>query len=131
MRIARAHAFGGPDNIVIDEISAPEPGPGQVRIAVHAAGVNPVDWKLLSGKAPVLPPLPLVPGGDIAGVVDAVGEGVEGWSVGDRAFAHPGLTGGFAEAVALPASAVAPMPDGVSFAEAAALPLVSLTAWQE
>lgn len=130
MRIARAHAFGGPDKLAIDEIDAPAPGAGQIRIAVKAAGVNPVDWKLLSGKAPVLPPLPLTPGGDIAGVVDAIGEGVEGWKIGDRAFAHPGLTGGFAEAVVLDAAAAAPFTANVGFAEAAAVPLVSLTAWQ-
>ena len=94
MQIVRAHEFGSPDKLVLEEVAAPEPGPGQVRIAVRAAGVNPVDWKLLNGKAPVLPPLPLVPGGDIAGTVDALGGGVSGWSVGDRVLCHAGLMGG-------------------------------------
>ena len=130
MRIARAHEFGGPEKVVIDEIAAPEPEAGQIRIAVKAAAVNPVDWKLLSGKAPVLPPLPLVLGGDVAGIVDAVGDGVDTWSVGDRVFAHPGLTGGYTEGIVLDASFVAPMPKAASFIDAAAVPLVALTALQ-
>lgn len=130
MLIVRAHRFGGPDQLVLDDIAAPEPGPGEVRIAVRAASVNPVDWKLLSGKAPVLPPLPLVPGGDVAGTVDAVGEGVSGLTVGTRVFAHPGLLGGYSEAITVDAASVAAIPAGMDFAEAASLPLVALTAWQ-
>jgi len=130
MKIIRAHAFGGPDQLVIDEVALPQPGPGQIRVQVRGIGVNPVDWKLLSGKAPVLPPLPLVPGGDIAGVVDAVGEGVSGVAVGDEIFAHPGLTGGYAEAVLIDPAAAARKPVALTPAEAAGLPLVALTAWQ-
>lgn len=130
MKIVRAHEFGGPDKLVVDDIDLPQPGPGQVRVAVHAVGVNPVDWKLLSGKAPVLPPLPLVPGGDVAGTIDAVGAGVEGLSPGARVFVHPGLTGSYAAAIVVDATAVAAMPKAMDFAEAASLPLVSLTAWQ-
>ncbi len=130
MKIIRAHAFGGPEQLTIDEVDLPEPGPGQLRLRVRGIGVNPVDWKLLSGKAPVLPPLPLVPGGDVAGTVDAVGQGVEGWEVGDPAFAHPGLMGGYAEAIVLDAEKCAPLPAGLDPAQAAGLPLVALTAWQ-
>lgn len=130
MKIIRAHAFGGPDQLVIDEVALPEPGPGQIRVQVRGVGVNPVDWKLLSGKAPVLPPLPLVPGGDIAGVVDAIGEGVADVAVGDEVFAHPGLTGSYAEAVLLDPAVTARKPSALSPAEAASLPLVALTAWQ-
>lgn len=130
MKIIRAHAFGGPEQLTIDEVDLPEPGPGQLRLRVRGIGVNPVDWKLLSGKAPVLPPLPLVPGGDVAGTVDAVGQGVEGWEVGDPAFAHPGLMGGYAEAIVLDAAKCAPLPAGLDPAQAAGLPLVALTAWQ-
>ncbi|WP_068076642.1 NADP-dependent oxidoreductase [Novosphingobium lentum] len=130
MRIVRAHEFGGVDKLVLDTIDAPAPGPGQVRIAVRAMGVNPVDWKLLSGKAPVLPPLPLVPGGDVAGVVDAVGEGVTGFARGDRVFAHPGLTGGYAESIVLVDDIVAPIGGDITCPQAAAIPLVALTAWQ-
>lgn len=130
MKIIRAHDFGGPDRLVMDDIDLPVPGPGQLRLRVQGVGVNPVDWKLLSGKAPVLPPLPLVPGGDVAGIVDAVGDGVEGWSVGDPVFAHPGLTGGYAESILVDAAACAVSPKGLSVAQAAGLPLVALTAWQ-
>jgi len=130
MKIIRAHEFGGPDRLVIDEVDQPEPGPGQIRLRVQGIGVNPVDWKLLSGKAPVLPPLPLVPGGDVAGVVDAVGDGVEGWSEGDPAFAHPGLMGGYAESILVDSAACAVIPKGLNAAQAASLPLVALTAWQ-
>jgi NADPH:quinone reductase-like Zn-dependent oxidoreductase len=130
MKIIRAHAFGGPETLVVDDVATPEPGPGQIRLKVQAIGVNPVDWKLLSGKAPVLPPLPLVPGGDVAGVVDAVGDGVEGWRVGAPAFAHPGLMGGYAEAIVVDADKCAPSPVGLGAAEAAGLPLVALTALQ-
>jgi len=130
MQIVHAHEFGDPGKLVLEDVPAPNPGPGQVRIAVRAAGVNPVDWKLLSGKAPVLPPLPLVPGGDIAGTIDAVGEGVDGWVVGDPVFCHPGLTGGYAGQVVVASDAVARLPAKLGFAEAAALPLAALTALQ-
>lgn len=130
MKIIRAHAFGGPEQLTIDEVDLPEPGPGQIRLRVRGIGVNPVDWKLLSGKAPVLPPLPLVPGGDVAGTVDAVGEGVEGWEVGDPAFAHPGLTGSYAEAIVLDAAKCAPLPPAIDLVQAAGLPLAALTALQ-
>lgn len=129
-KIIRAHEFGGPDKLAIGQIDAPEPGPGQLRIKVQGIGVNPVDWKLLSGKAPVLPPLPLVLGGDAAGTVDAIGEGVEGWSIGDGAFVHPGLTGSYTEALVADATACAKAPANLSMIEAASLPLVTLTALQ-
>ncbi|WP_157219252.1 NADP-dependent oxidoreductase [Flavisphingomonas formosensis] len=130
MKIMRAHAFGGPDILVLDEVEAPAPGAGQILVRTKAIGVNPVDWKLLSGTAPVLPPLPLVPGGDIAGIVDAVGAGVESVKAGDPVIAHPGLTGCYAEARVMDAAHAAPLPEGFSFAEGASLPLVGLTAWQ-
>lgn len=130
MLIVRAHEFGAPEKLVVEQVAAPEPGPGQVRIAVRAAAVNPVDWKLLSGKAPVLPPLPLVPGGDLSGTIDAVGEGVTGLAIGDRVFCHPGLTGAYAGQVAVAADAVAAIPAGLDFIHAAALPLAGLTAQQ-
>lgn len=130
MKIVRAHAFGTPDQLVVEDVDVPQPGAGQVRIAVRAVGVNPVDWKLLTGKAPINPPLPLVPGGDVAGVIDALGEGVEGWQVGDRVMALVGLTGAYAAAVVTDAANLAGIPEALSFEEAAGLPLVGLTAWQ-
>jgi NADPH:quinone reductase-like Zn-dependent oxidoreductase len=130
VKTIRAHEFGGPDRLKLEDIPAPVSGPGQVRIAVRAASVNPVDWKLLSGKAPVLPPLPLTPGGDVAGVINQVGEGVTGWTVGDPVIALIGLTGAYAEQVVVDAALVAHKPVVLDFAQAASLPLVALTAWQ-
>ncbi len=102
MRAIRLHAFGGPDRLVLDELPDLTPGPGQVRIAVEAAGVHLVDTVLRRGDpGPVslpLPQLPTVPGREVAGVVDALGDGVDpGW-LGRRAVAHLGpVPGGYAE----------------------------------
>jgi NADPH:quinone reductase-like Zn-dependent oxidoreductase len=130
MKIIRAHEFGSPDMLRIEDVAAPVAGPGQVRIVVKAVGVNPVDWKLLSGKSPILPPLPHVPGGDIAGVIDQVGEGVSGFSVGIEVFALIGLMGGYAASVVVDVASVARKPAQLDFMQAASLPLVALTAWQ-
>lgn len=130
MRIARAHAFGDPDVLQIDTVEAPQPDAGEIRIAVKALGVNPVDWKLLTGKAAIPIQLPHVPGGDVAGIIDAVGAGVTKFKVGDRVFALIGLSGAFAEQVVVAADAVAALPVKTSFEEGAALPLVALTVLQ-
>ncbi|MFF5877250.1 NADP-dependent oxidoreductase [Streptomyces californicus] len=119
-------AFGGPD--VLDLIDAEEPhaGPGRIRVAVRAAGVNPVDWRLREGQVLGAHPveLPAGVGLDAAGVVDEVGEGVTDVAVGDRVFGEGADT--YAEFAVL--SAWAPMPDGLSFAEAAGYPSVVETA---
>ncbi|QRV27547.1 NADP-dependent oxidoreductase [Streptomyces californicus] len=119
-------AFGGPD--VLDLIDAEEPhaGPGRIRVSVRAAGVNPVDWRLREGQALGAHPveLPAGVGLDAAGVVDEVGEGVTDVAVGDRVFGEGADT--YAEFAVL--SAWAPMPDGLSFAEAAGYPSVVETA---
>jgi NADPH:quinone reductase-like Zn-dependent oxidoreductase len=130
MKTVRAHAFGGPEQLRLEEAPSPEPGPGAVRVRVLAAAVNPVDWKLLSGKSPVQVPLPLTPGGDVAGVIDAVGDGVTGWAVGDEVFTLIGLMGAYAGQIVTDAANLARKPDGLDFIEAASLPLVALTAWQ-
>ncbi|MER5819206.1 MULTISPECIES: NADP-dependent oxidoreductase [Streptomyces] len=119
-------AFGGPD--VLDLIDAEEPhaGPGSIRVSVRAAGVNPVDWRLREGQVLGAHPveLPAGVGLDAAGVVDEVGEGVTDVAVGDRVFGEGADT--YAEFAVL--SAWAPMPDGLSFAEAAGYPSVVETA---
>ncbi|MBD3545731.1 NADP-dependent oxidoreductase [Streptomyces sp. JV180] len=119
-------AFGGPD--VLDLIDAEEPhaGPGRIRVSVRAAGVNPVDWRLREGQVLGAHPveLPAGVGLDAAGVVDEVGEGVTDVAVGDRVFGEGADT--YAEFAVL--SAWAPMPDGLSFAEAAGYPSVVETA---
>ncbi len=102
MRAIRLHAFGGPDRLVLDELPDLTPAPGQVRIAVEAAGVHLVDTVLRRGEpGPVslpLPRLPTIPGREVAGVVDAAGDGVDPAWVGRRAVAHLGpVPGGYAE----------------------------------
>ncbi|MEV6751536.1 NADP-dependent oxidoreductase [Streptomyces sp. NPDC051214] len=123
--------FGGPDVEAFVDQARPEPGPGQLLVAVRAAGVNPVDWKLRAGKRrPGAPPaeFPEVLGSEVAGVVEAVGSGVEGFAVGDAVFGNPD-TGGYAEHTLLPASLAAHKPAGLTFAEAAALPVAVATAY--
>jgi NADPH:quinone reductase-like Zn-dependent oxidoreductase len=103
-----------------------------VLVTVKAVSVNPVDWKVAAGALKALPnfALPQTPGGDIAGSVAALGEGVEGLAVGDAVYAFIGLTGAYAEQVAVSATSVARKPENLSFEEAAAMPLAALTAWQ-
>ncbi|MGV9306668.1 NADP-dependent oxidoreductase [Nonomuraea sp. NPDC003727] len=118
--------FGGPDVLHIIEAEEPHAGPGQVRIAVRAAGVNPVDWRIREGQILKAHPirLPAGVGLDASGVVDEIGEGVEGFDIGDRVFGEGADT--YAEFAVL--SAWARMPDGLSFAEAAGYPSVVETA---
>lgn len=123
MKAIRMHRFGGPEVLQLDEVDDPVPGPGEVVIDVRAAGVNPADTYMRSGTYRVQPDLPCIPGGDAAGVVSAVGAGVEKFTVGDRVFVGTvmGLdfTGCYAEKVKRPQDNVLALPEGVSFAQAA------------
>ncbi|MFH8221043.1 NADP-dependent oxidoreductase [Streptomyces sp. NPDC018057] len=118
--------FGGPDVLRLLDAEEPHAGPGQIRVAVRAAGVNPVDWRIREGQILAAHPieLPAGVGLDAAGVVDEVGEGVEGVAVGDRVFGEGAST--YAEFAVL--SAWALMPDGLTFEEAAGYPSVVETA---
>ncbi len=126
MRAIRLHASGGPDRLVLDELPDLTPGPGQVRIAVEAAGVHLVDTVLRRGDpGPVslpLPQLPTVPGREVAGVVDALGDGVDAGWLGRRAVAHLGpVPGGYAEqAVTAVDGQLFAVPGHVSAADAVA-----------
>ncbi|MEE1672087.1 NADP-dependent oxidoreductase (plasmid) [Streptomyces sp. WAC07094] len=118
--------FGGPDVLRLIDAEEPHAGPGQVRIAVRAAGVNPVDWRIREGQVLGAHPieLPSGVGLDASGVVDEVGEGVEGVAVGDRVFGEGSST--YAEFAVL--SAWARTPEGLTFEEAAGYPSVVETA---
>jgi NADPH:quinone reductase-like Zn-dependent oxidoreductase len=123
-------AFGGPENIEIVEAEVPVPGPGEVRVRVAAAGLNPVDWKLAAYPALAEAFRVTVPGGygnDFAGVVDALGDGVERWSVGDRVL---GAARGhaIAEFVVVPETKLVAVPGGVSLRDAATLDIAGRTA---
>jgi NADPH:quinone reductase-like Zn-dependent oxidoreductase len=124
LQVAR---FGPPEVLRVVDVDEPHAGPGQIRVAVRAAGVNPVDWKIRSGAMQQYMPvqLPYVPGSDVAGVVDEVGRGVGGVAVGDEVFGFA-LGGGSAEYAVL--EHFAARPAGMSWAEAAALPVAVETA---
>jgi len=118
MKALRYEHHGGPEVLQIAEVDEPHAGPGQVRIAVRAAGVNPVDWKQRKGLMKVK--LPKTPGSDVAGIVDEVGSDVPGVSVGEEVFGAA-VTGGAAQYAVLYAFAVKPA--AMSFEEAAGLPV--------
>ena len=126
MRAVRCHELIGPAGLRVDDVPEPEPGAGEVLIDVKAAGVNFPDLLITQGKYQFKPPPPFVPGGEVAGVVRAVGAGVTGFSPGDRVAATM-LFGAFAERVIAPAAAVARLPDGVSFEVGAAVLLTYAT----
>jgi NADPH2:quinone reductase len=133
MRAVMIERFGGPDVLVLRELPDLRTGPGQVRIAVEAAGTNPVDASNRSDRSWAGIELPHVPGYDVAGVVDQVGAGVVGVTPGDRVMAmtpFPRGAGGYAEQVVLDADLVATVPDGVSLIAAAAMPLAGGTAYE-
>ncbi|WP_233828800.1 zinc-dependent alcohol dehydrogenase family protein [Paraburkholderia sp. ZP32-5] len=117
------------------DIESPLPANGQLRIRVHASGVNPIDYKIRRGDASfAMPELPAILGTDVAGVVTEVGAGVTGFSVGDEVYGMAGgvrgLPGSLAEFMTADASMFASKPRNLSMREAAALPLVALTAWE-
>ncbi|MER7875804.1 NADP-dependent oxidoreductase [Streptomyces solisilvae] len=131
MKALQFDRFGSPDVIVLRDVPKPEPGPGQIRIAVRACGLNPSDWAVIDGLlADRLPPLPRGIGFEIAGTVDALGEGTTGVEIGDRVFgpaAFDGPTAGAAEYALM--AAWARIPEGVAAEQAAALPMAAETAW--
>jgi NADPH2:quinone reductase len=109
----------GPDALVWKELPTPQPAPGEVRVAIRAASLNFPDLLMVQDKYQVKPPLPFVPGLEYAGVIDAVGAGVEHLKIGDAVAAFGGL-GGFATHVCVKASLVMPLPEGFEFEHAAA-----------
>jgi NADPH2:quinone reductase len=121
MKALVCRAFGPLDALRVEDISAPTPGAGQVVVAVRAAGVNFPDTLIVQGKYQYKPPLPFAPGGEFAGVVKSVGEGVTLPKPGDRVIGLAMLHGGFAEEALIDASATIPIPAQVDFEAAAAL----------
>lgn len=132
MKALQFDRFGSPDVIVLREVPKPEPGPGQIRIAVRACGLTPGDWAVVDGLlADQLPPLPRGLGIEVAGTVDALGEGVTGVEIGDRVFGPATFDGPTAGAAEYALMAVwAHVPAGVTAEQAAALPMAAETAWQ-
>lgn len=132
MRAVQFHEVGGPEVLRYGEIEQPEPGAGQVRLRVAASAYNAADNGMRAGFLPIPIELPHVPGYDVSGTVDALGDGVTGVAVGDAVigFLPMERDGGAAEYVVAPAEAVVPAPSSISLVDAAALPSVALTAWQ-
>jgi NADPH:quinone reductase len=120
---------GGPEVLQIVELPVEPPGPGQLRIRVRAAGVGSTDLMMFAGSYSYAPKIPFVPGYEVAGVVEAIGPGVAGFSVGERVAALT-VYGGFAEVLVREAEDFLPIPDGVSDRDAAAVVLNYVTAWQ-
>ena len=135
MRAVVQHALGGPDVLSVQEVPRPEPLPTEVRVKVHAAGINPVDWKTRAGAgmAGVLGEPPFILGWDVSGVVEEAGFGVTTLKLGDEVYGMPWFpraAGGYAEYVTAPARQFARKPASLSHEQAAAVPLAALTAWQ-
>lgn len=128
MRVARAHAYGPAESVVVEEIARPTPGPGEVLVDIAAAAVNFPDLLILNGGYQVSWPLPIIPGSEFAGTVAAIGDGVSALKVGDRV-AGSVAVGAFAEFVVVPAKTVWAIPAGVDFADAAAFRVTYLTAY--
>jgi len=134
MKAVRIHNYGGPEVLRFEDAPRPQPGAGEVLVRIHAAAVNPVDWKVRAGrlKERIQYPLPLIPGWDFSGVVEATGPGVTRLKKGDEVYARPDIArnGAYAEYIVAKESEVALKPKSVDHVQAAAIPLAALTAWQ-
>jgi NADPH:quinone reductase-like Zn-dependent oxidoreductase len=134
MKAVRIHGYGGPEVLRYEECPRPEPGAGEVLVKVHAAGVNPVDWKIRAGylKDYLRYSLPVILGWDLSGVVASVGAGVTAWKAGDEVYSRPDIArdGAYAEYIVVRESEVALKPKSLDHVHAAAIPLAALTAWQ-
>ena len=128
MKALYCRAFGPETDLTVEEIDSPVPSAGEVLVSVQAAGLNFPDLLCVRGEYQFKPPLPFVPGSEGAGVVTAVGEGVSGVSVDDRVCFN-GLSGAFAEEIAIPATAVTQIPDSMIFEQAAGLTIVYGTSY--
>ncbi len=134
MSAAQIHSYGGPEQFRIEQVPEPQPGPGEIRIRISAAAVNPVDIKSRRGVLKDWMPLtfPARLGGDVAGIVDAIGDGVTKFQVGDRVMGmvNPMSNGAYAEKIAFYAAAFTHVPSTLGLIEAAALPTGVLTGTQ-
>jgi NADPH:quinone reductase-like Zn-dependent oxidoreductase len=132
MKAVVAHEYGGPEVLKFEEVLRPEPKENEALVRVIASGVNPADPLTLSGKyaREFGTHLPLIPGYDIAGIVEKTGANLTKLKVGDAVYGYPTFGGGWAEFVTVTEGEVAPKPKSLNFVEAAAVPMGALTAWQ-
>ncbi|HEY7914527.1 MAG TPA: NADPH:quinone reductase [Blastocatellia bacterium] len=130
MKAIRVHEPGGPEVMKLEEVPDPIPGPGQLLIEIKAVGVNPVDTYIRAGIHAQKPTYAYTPGSDAAGVVQAVGDGVAGFSTGQRVYTAGTITGAYAERALCDQSQAHPLPDRVSFAQGAAVNIPYATAYR-
>ncbi len=125
MRIVRFHEHGGPEALRVEDVAEPAPGLGEVRVRAEAIGVGVPDKLMLNGNYPWCPPLPVIPGNEMAGTIDAVGDGVTRFSAGERVYINsrelPERGGGYVEAAVVPADVPFALPGGVSAEQAVTL----------
>lgn len=134
MKAVRIHTYVGLQVLSYEDAPRPEAGEGEILIRAHAAGTNPVDWKIREGyrRETLGYQLSLILGWDVSGTVEEIGAGVSRFMVGDGVYARPdlGRNGAYAEYIAVRASEAARKPESLDFTQAAAVPLAALTAWQ-
>src|SRR5580700_11665402 len=128
MLAIRVHEFGGPEVLQVEEVDIPRPGPDELLVRVMAAGVGPWDVHLRQGS--YTGPLPYIPGGEFAGLVEGETGASSAFHDGEPVYGYPGLTGCYAQYVTCPVEQLAPIPAGLSLVEAAATPIDGLTAEQ-
>lgn len=121
MKAIQVHQFGGPEVLELHEVATPKPGPGQILVRVHGAGVNPYDSYMRNGTYAIKPHLPYTPGSDAAGTVESVGSAVKKVQPGDRVYTARTLTGAYAEYALADESQVYPLPEKISFSQGAGL----------
>lgn len=130
MKAVLIHKYGGPEKVVYEDVvEIPKAGANQALVQIKAVSLNPIDYKLASGKMQNLK-LPWTPGGDFAGVVESVGSGVFGFKNGDAVFGNSPGGGAYSQYIAVNADLIVPMPPRLDFVEAASVPLAGQTAWQ-
>src|SRR5438105_1003728 len=136
MKAIRIHNYGGPEVLQFEDAPRPTPGSGELLIRVHAASVNPIDWKVRAGymKDYIPLPLPFIPGWDVSGVVEAVGSGVTKFKKGDEVYARPDVTahgyGAYAQYVVAKEAETALKPKSIDHVHAATIPVGAVTAWR-
>ena len=130
MKAIRVHQFGGPDVLTYEDVADPKPGPGEVLVRLNAAGVNPVETYVRSGNYAALPPLPYTPGGEGAGVIEALGPDVVELKAGQRVWLSAATPGSYAEKCTAHADHVHALPDSLSFEQGAALNVAYVTAYR-
>jgi NADPH:quinone reductase-like Zn-dependent oxidoreductase len=132
MKAWRVHEFGPPEAMIFETVPRPDPGPGEVLVKVHAAGVGPWDGWIRAGRSALPQPLPLTLGSDLSGEVAALGSRISELAVGDQVFGvtNPQFVGAYAEYAVASGGMLAKKPSSLGYVEAASVPVIAVTAWQ-